>query len=155
MFFLTSIQTRNSEIRQANQLLQKKETELADLEMLKARRAALQQDIDRYSRAASVYDTIAPGSDRWSRILHYVANSVEDLNSMWVYKVQPDEVQIGALRISGRSIYRTRISRLASLFEKATLREVRTTTIRDKIIYDFDIIVEQVDKGDPPLSIKR
>ena len=155
VFFLTSIQTRNSEIRQANQLLQKKETELADLEMLKARRAALQQDIDRYSRAASVYDTIAPGSDRWSRILHYVANSVEDLNSMWVYKVQPDEVQIGALRISGRSIYRTRISRLASLFEKATLREVRTTTIRDKIIYDFDIIVEQVDKGDPPLSIKR
>ncbi len=32
-----------------------------------------------------VYDSIAPGSDRWSRILHYLANSVEDLNSLWIY----------------------------------------------------------------------
>jgi hypothetical protein len=47
-------------------------------------------------------------------------------------------------------VYRTRIPRLASVFEKATLKEVRTTTIRGKIIYDFDILVEQVDKGDAP-----
>ncbi|MEX2088254.1 MAG: hypothetical protein WEB62_00715, partial [Bacteroidota bacterium] len=102
-----------------------------------------------------VYDSIAPGSDRWSRILHYLANSVEDLNSLWIYKIEPDRTQIGALKISGKSIYRTRISRLASLFEKALLREVRTTVIREKIIYDFDLIVEQIDKSDPPISIKR
>ena len=125
------------------------------MELLRARQAALQQDINRYAKAASVYDSIAPGSDRWSRILHYLANSVEDLNSMWIYKIEPDAVQAGALKISGKSIYRTRISRMASLFEKALLREVRTTVIRDKIIYDFDLIVEQIDKSDPPISIKR
>jgi hypothetical protein len=105
-------------------------------------------DIARYSKAASVYDSVAPGSDRWSRVLHYVANSVEDLNSLWIYRLQREETIPGALKISGKSIYRTRISRLASLFEKATLKQVRTTTIRDKIIYDFDLLVEQVDKGD-------
>jgi len=50
--------------------------------------------------------------------------------------------------ISGRSIYRTRIPRLASLFERATLQAVRTGTIRDKIIYDFDLLVEQLDRAD-------
>lgn len=155
VFFSTSIETRNAEIRRAKDVLTRKQTELSDLELLRARQAALQQDINRYAKAASVYDSIAPGSDRWSRILHYLANSVEDLNSMWIYKIEPDQQQAGALKISGKSIYRTRISRMASLFEKALLREVRTTVIRDKIIYDFDLIVEQIDKSDPPISIKR
>jgi hypothetical protein len=77
---------------------------------------------------------------------------VEDLNSLWIYKIErPDETS-GALKLSGRSIYRTRIPRLASLFEKATLREVRTTKIRDKVVYEFDLFVEQLDKVDyaPP-----
>jgi hypothetical protein len=65
-----------------------------------------------------------------------------------------DEQTPGALRISGKSIYRTRISRLASLFEKATLKQVRTTVIRDKVVYDFDLIVEQIDKGDVGSSNK-
>ena len=52
--------------------------------------------------------------------------------------------------ISGRSIYRTRIPRIASIFETATLREVRTITVRKKILYEFDIVIEQVDKYDIP-----
>ncbi len=155
VYFTLTIQEQSTEIRRAKDVLTRKQSELADLELLRARQAALQQDIERYSKAATVYDSIAPGSDRWSRILHYLANSVEDLNSLWIYKIEPDGQQAGALKISGKSIYRTRISRLASLFEKAVLREVRTTTIRDKIIYDFDLIVEQIDKSDPPISIKR
>jgi hypothetical protein len=155
VYFTLKIQEQSAELRRAKDVLTRKQSELADLELLRARQAALQQDIERYSKAATVYDSIAPGSDRWSRILHYLANSVEDLNSLWIYRIEPDVQQPGALKISGRSIYRTRISRLASLFEKAVLREVRTTTIRDKIIYDFDLIVEQIDKSDPPISITR
>jgi hypothetical protein len=78
--------------------------------------------------------------------LHYFANGVEDLNSLWIHKMYRDDKLPGAILINGRSIYRTRISRLASLFEKATLTAVRTTRIRDKVIYDFDLLVEQVDK---------
>jgi len=40
------------------------------------------------------------------------------------------------------------IPRIASIFEKATLREVRTITIRKKILYEFDIVIEKVDKFD-------
>lgn len=151
VFFSMSIQSRNVEIKRAQELLTRKQSELADLEVLRTRRSGLQADIQRYSIAASVYDTIAPGSDRWSRILHYLANSVEDLNSLWIYRISRDDQVPTALKISGRSIYRTRIPRLASLFEKATLREVRTSTIRDKVVYEFDLSVEQVDKGDLPI----
>jgi hypothetical protein len=148
VFFWSSIETRNTEIRRQKELLVRKRIELADLEKLRLTRSKLLTEIARYSNAATVYDSIAPGSDRWSRVLHYLANSVEDLNSLWLYKIARDDANPNYLRISGRSIYRTRISRLASLFELATLKQVRTAAIRDKIVYEFDLIVEQVDKGD-------
>ncbi|MBF8293933.1 MAG: hypothetical protein HW389_478 [Bacteroidetes bacterium] len=148
VFFSTSIETRSGEIRRENELLTRKKSELVDLEQLRIARSALQADISRFSNAYSVYDSIAPGSDRWSRVFHYLANSVEDLNSLWIYKVEKDVQNPGILKISGYSIYRTRISRLASLFERATLKQVRTSDIRGKIVYDFELIVEQVDKGD-------
>ncbi len=148
VFFYTSILERNAEIREANQLLGRRRQELGDLQVLRAQRDTLLVGIERFSGAATVYDSIAPGGDRWSRILHYLANSVEDLNSLWIYSIKEQEGGNGSLVISGRSIYRTRIPRLASLFERATLQAVRTGTIRDKIIYDFDLLVEQLDRAD-------
>lgn len=148
VYLFTSIEARNTEIKRQKESLVRKTKELADLEQLRLTRSRLQTDIARYANAATVYDSIAPGSDRWSRVLHYLSNSVEDLNSLWLIKIAKDDQNPNVLRITGRSIYRTRISRLASLFERATLKSVRTTAIRDKIVYEFDLIVEQVDKGD-------
>ena len=148
VFFITSIQSRSAEIKRQNAELLRKRADLADLERLRARRAELTADIGRFEKAATVYDSVAPGSDRWSRVLHYVANSVEDLNSLWIYKLGRDDQHPGALVINGRSIYRTRISRLASLFERAILKEVRIRPIRNKVVYEFDLLVEQVDKSD-------
>ena len=118
--------------------------------MFRQRREELNNDISRYSNATTVYDSIAPGGDRWSRILHYLANSVEDLNSLWITNIKPDDQNPRFLLISGRSLYRSRIERIASLFETATLREVRTIEIRKKVLYEFDIVVEKVDKHDIP-----
>jgi hypothetical protein len=148
VFFSTSIESRSAEIARERVILKRKQSELVDLEQLRVRKSALQAEISRFSNAASVYDSIAPGSDRWSRVFHYLANSVEDLNSLWLYKVEKDAQNPWIVKISGYSIYRMRISRLASLFELAILKQVRTSQIRGKIVYDFDLIVEQVDKGD-------
>jgi len=155
VFFYTSIVSRSQDIRAAQELLRRRQTEFRDLEVLRQQRDTLNAAIARFSTAAAVYDSIAPGGDRWSRILHYISNSVEDLNSVWIYKVQQVQGNPKALTISGRSIYRTRIPRLASLFEKATLKAVRTTAIREKIVYEFDLQVDQIDKSDfivPPKS---
>lgn len=150
VFFITAINKRNVEIRQTSELLKQRQREMEDLQALRARRDELQAAIQKLQGATELYNTIAPGADRWSRILHYVANGVEDLNSLWIYRIQRENAPPGAFRILGRSVYRTRIWRLASLFEKATLREVRTTEIRGKAVYEFELVVEKVDKGDIP-----
>ncbi len=158
VYFYTGALEQNASIIRARDELASKQIRLADLEDFKTRSMNLQGDINRYINATTTYDSVAPGGDRWSRILHYLATSVEDLNSMWIYRIQPDNTVRTHIVISGRSIYRTRIPRIASIFERATLREVRTRTVRDKIVYEFDIVVEKVDKNDiaePPYEAKR
>jgi Tfp pilus assembly protein PilN len=150
VFFTLSINKRNVEIRQAADLLTKRKVEIEDLRALQARITMLNNEIEKLTGATVVYDSLAPGSDRWSRILHYLSNSLEDLNSLWIYKISKETNPPGAFRVLGRSIYRTRIWRLASLFERATLTEVKTTEIRGKTIYEFELLVEKVDKGDKP-----
>jgi hypothetical protein len=152
-FFILSIPDRNNDIRRAKGELIQKQQKLNELDVFRQRRVTLTSDINRYINATTVYDSIAPGSDRWSRILHYLANSVEDLNSLWIYNLRPDEKNPKNIMISGRSIYRTRIPRIASIFETATLKEVRTITVRKKILYEFDIVIERVDKYDIPEPI--
>jgi Tfp pilus assembly protein PilN len=148
VYYWTAILNRATETRRANDELERLQGRLAELDIFRQRKDALTSDINRYSDATTVYDELAPGSDRWSRILHYIANSVEDLNSVWIYSIKPDNSTPGAIMISGRSIYRGRIPRLAGVFEKATLKEVRTVTIRKKVLYEFDILIEKVDKYD-------
>ncbi len=150
VFFYTSILSRNAEIRRAREELSQKQAKLGELDVFRQRREELNNDISRYSNAITVYDSIAPGGDRWSRILHYLANSVEDLNSLWIISIKPDDQNPRNLLITGRSLYRSRIERIASIFEVATLREVRTIEIRKKVLYEFDIVVEKVDKHDIP-----
>ncbi len=145
--FVYLITKRDSEIKRAKVELEQKQEKLGELDVFRKRKAELTADINRYSHATSVYDSVAPGCDRWSRILHYLANSIEDLNSLWIYSLRPEGRSIV---ISGRAIYRARIPRIASIFETATLREVRTITIRKKILYEFDIVVDKVDKYDIP-----
>ena len=152
IFFYTSIVSQNAEIRRARDLLARKQTELQDYRILQERKTGLLNDIQRYSRAQELYEQIVPGADKWSRILHYLGNSVDDLNSLWIYRVARVAQPVDGLLLSGRAVYRSRIPRLTSIFEKATLRSVKTATIRDQIVYEFEIFVEQVDKGDRPAT---
>ena len=153
VFFYTSILSRNQEILRARFEYSQKQAKLTELDVFRQRREQLQGDITRYSNATSVYDSIAPGGDRWSRILHYLANSVEDLNSVWITTLKPDQSNPRAILITGRSVYRGRVERIAGIFERATLKEVRTVEIRKKVLYEFDILVEQVDKYDVPETL--
>ncbi|MCX7984218.1 MAG: hypothetical protein N3A63_04885 [Bacteroidetes bacterium] len=150
VFFWTSISKRQLEISRTQDEVRRAEARLVELENFNARKNALTADISRYREAATIYNEIAPGSDRWSRVLHYLANSIEDINSIWLLSLQPDPRIKNAILIKGRSLYRSRIPRITSAFEKATLREVRTITIRNKVLYEFEIVIEKVDKYDIP-----
>ncbi|HTP13445.1 MAG TPA: hypothetical protein VMM37_07435, partial [Bacteroidota bacterium] len=147
VFFYTSILKQHAAILNATEELQRKEERLKNIEELQQRQNTLKADIEKYQLATSTYDSLAPGSDRWSKVLSYLANYVEDINSVWIYSLRKDDQNPNGLLISGRSVYRTRIPRLANIFERATLRAVRTVNIRGRDLYEFDIAVEQVDKS--------
>jgi Tfp pilus assembly protein PilN len=147
-FFILQIPARMNTIKHAKEELAVQQQKLHELDVFRAKRDQLNSDITRYNNAITVYDNVAPGSDRWSRILHYLANSVEDLNGIWINSIQPDPSNSRGILITGRTLFRGRIPRIASIFEKATLKEVRLVEIRKKTLYEFDIVVEQVDKND-------
>lgn len=153
VFFITRINERNQEIRIVQDELKRKKAQMQDLQNLTARRDALVGDIQRFSAAAVVYDSIAPASDRWSRIVNYLSNSVQDLNSLWLTRVVPDAQNPRWFVLTGKSLLRDRIPRLASLFERATIKSVKTVKIREKTLFEFEIIVEQIDKHDAAGSV--
>ncbi|MFH0990704.1 MAG: hypothetical protein V1799_11885 [bacterium] len=146
VFFLVSIKSRNEEIASLSRQLENKKTQIEDLNRLREQKEFLTKEINRFRDAATLYDSLAPGSDRWSRVLHYLANSVEDLSPLWVSKIARDD-NPAYLRITGRSVYRNRISRFANVFERATLKSVKPVSVRGKTLYEFELIVEKIDKG--------
>jgi hypothetical protein len=152
VFFITQIQNQAAEIRSRGLELRARENELRDLVNLQVRTVRLNDSIRIYQSATALYDSIAPGSDRWSRVLHYLSNSVEDLNSLWITSIMPDKDNPKILSITGRAIYRSRIPRLVRLFESARLKSVKMSAVRGKVLYDFEIIVERVDLSDPVLK---
>ena len=66
--FYLSFTERQAEIHRLKGELVQKQQKLNELDVFRQRRASLSSDINRYSNATSIYDSIAPGSDRWSRI---------------------------------------------------------------------------------------
>jgi hypothetical protein len=47
----------------------------------------------------------------------------------------------GVIRMNGYTVYRTRIPRLATLFDNSLLKEVNVQAIRDQTVYRYNIEV--------------
>ncbi|HLX11639.1 MAG TPA: hypothetical protein VKS81_02385 [Bacteroidota bacterium] len=98
-------------------------------------------EIGKYDKALAIYDTMVPGSDRWSKSLEHLAKGAEDLNSLWIDVLQstPD----GGMLLKGYALDRSRIPRIAALFDNATLSSVQSKSIRDNAppVFAFEMIV--------------
>ena len=150
VYFYTSIVPKEAEIRMARELLSQNQSALTELETYKARKDAVEADIAKYENAMRVYNSIAKGSDRWSRILLFLANTVQNLNSIWIHSIRSVEGNPSAFELSGKAFQRSRVSKLVNTFEKASLLQVKTVTVRNRELFEFDILVEKVDKEDAP-----
>jgi len=125
---------------------------LANQEKLIAENERIQREIDTLTRkisdlqtAAGLYDSLVPGSDRWNRIVIHLSKGVEDIKSLWIKNVtlQP----AGTMTLSGVSMYRTKIPRIAALFENATLSSVEEQKqIRGQTVMDFELKVPEQKK---------
>jgi hypothetical protein len=64
---------------------------------------------------------------------------VEDLNSIWLTDVTG--AKDADMMMNGYTTYRTRIPRLATLFDNALLEEVNVQAIREQTVYKYRIKV--------------
>jgi hypothetical protein len=62
---------------------------------------------------------------------------------MWIRDIitKPDST----IELTGYTLYRPRIPRIANMFEKATLQSVELEEIRGKTIYKFVLTIQKLD----------
>jgi hypothetical protein len=137
LFFTWQISGKSREIREMKESLTLKESQQAENLQLANSIESLQQQLGRYKTSLALYDSLVPGSERWSRLLTRLSHGVEDINSIWV-----SELSVGkeaAIGLTGYAQYRMRIPRFTALFDNAILKEVSVQAIRDQEVLHYSI----------------
>ena len=146
LFFTSQIAQKNKQIRELKEQLTLKESQRSENMTLSNSIMALEEQLNRFRTSLALYDTLVPGTERWSKILTQMSHGVEDLNSIWLTDFNGS--QEGAVNLNGYAVYRTRIPRLSTLFENALLQEVTVQAIREQTVYRYKIDV-------PPQPVKQ
>jgi Tfp pilus assembly protein PilN len=139
LFFTWQVRVKSDEISKQRDLLERKQTQVAENQTLTTSIQSLQEELGRYHTSLALYDTLVPGSDRWSKVFTQLSHGVEDLNSIWLTDFSTQTT--GVLSMNGFAVYRTRIPRLSTLFDNSLLREVAVQEIRDQVVYRYVIDV--------------
>jgi Tfp pilus assembly protein PilN len=138
-FFTWQISQKTKEIKELRDVLTLKESQRAENLTLANSIQALEEQLSRYRASLALYDSLVPGTERWSKVLTQVSHGVEDLNSIWLTDL--GAASDGNMTMNGFTVYRTRIPRLATLFDNALLEEVNVQEIREQTVYKYRIKV--------------
>ena len=84
LFFTWQIGQKSRDIRELRDVLTLKEGQRAENQTLAGSIQTLQEQLGRYKTSLALYDSLVPGSERWSKVLTQVSHGVEDLNSIWL-----------------------------------------------------------------------
>jgi hypothetical protein len=139
LFFTWRTLQKNVEIGARGDVLAEKEHRLEENVAFKIAITGLQEKVDKLKNAVGVYDTLAPGADRWTSYFSKTANRIDELRGIWLTSVT--STGEGGVNIVGVSLYRGRIPNFVSLYDKATLRKVTNKDIRDRRVYEFEVYV--------------
>jgi Tfp pilus assembly protein PilN len=140
LFITTKMAEKSREVGTLQENLRAKKTRMEENQRMQTQIDSIQIQMQRYTTSLALFDSLVPGSDRWSRSVSSIANGIDDISSSWItnYRSTP----AGGTIINGFSVYRARIPRIVSLFgEAAVLRKVTVQKIREKIVYEFEIEV--------------
>ncbi len=139
LLFTWQITQKSKEIKELRDVLVLKESQKSENMTLANSIQALEDQLTRYQASMALYDSLVPGSERWSKVLTQFSHGVEDLNSIWMTDVTAGKD--ADMMVNGFTTYRTRIPRFATLFDNALLEEVNVQKIREQIVYRYRIKV--------------
>jgi Tfp pilus assembly protein PilN len=139
LFFTWQIAQKAKDISEKRDLLKFKESQMQENATLRTSIQALEAQLARYQTSLALYDSLVPGSERWSKVFTQFSHGVEDLNSIWVTDFSTTDA--GVMTLNGFAVYRTRIPRFSTLFENSVLREVSVQQIREQTVYRYKVEV--------------
>ena len=116
-------------------------TSIADLEWAEPLLDSIAYNMGLAVENMTLIDSLAKGTMRFSVILNEINGAIKDVNNIWLTKLSSrgDDIEI-----SGFSIYRNRIHRLAAEFVGANIQSVTPARIRDKQVYRFQMVLNKV-----------
>lgn len=137
--FTWQISTKTRALKEMQDMLTLKESQRAENMTLSNSIVALEDQLTRYKTSMALYDSLVPGSERWSKVLTQMSHGVEDLNSIWLTDLTGGKES--QMVMNGFTTYRTRIPRLAALMDNSLLEEVNVQEIRKETVYKYRIKV--------------
>ncbi|MDD8018756.1 MAG: hypothetical protein PHP42_10325 [Bacteroidota bacterium] len=143
LFFTSRYSGLNEDVRRSRSELQKRQEQLAENKRLQGILDSLNTQHSQYQSALAVYDSIVPNYNRWSKVFNHLTNSVEGVNAVWIKDITSKGDS--TFELTGYSMYRQRIPRIANMFEEATLQSVDVENIRGKEVYKFVLTVQRID----------
>lgn len=145
LLFTRMIDQKSREIGEKEGLLGIKQAQIAENKILQDSIDAVRAQRSRYQTSLALYDSLVPGSERWSKVMTRLSNGTEDLNSIWLTDLGSGAD--GAMAMNGFTVYRTRIPRLSALFDNSILKEVNVQEIRQHTVYKYRIEVPAASVG--------
>lgn len=143
LYFTNRYSALDEEVRRSRAELQKKQEQLAENQRLQSILDSLGGQNSQYETSLAVYDSVMPNYNRWSKVFNHLTSSVENVNSVWIKDLVAKADS--SIELTGYTMYRQRIPRIANMFEKATLQTVDIENIRGKDVYRFVLSVRTVD----------
>jgi hypothetical protein len=142
------INTKIYDIKEQEGLLGIKQAQVAENQILSDSIEAVKAARGRYQTSLALYDSLVPGTDRWSKTLTQLSHGTEDLNSIWLTDLVSGND--GAVTMNGFTVYRTRIPRMAVQFDQSVLKEVNVQEIREQTVYRYRIEVPATSVAQQP-----
>ena len=89
--FTWQITSKTREIKTLGDVLVLKESQKAENLTLANSIQALEDQLTRYKTSMALYDSLVPGSERWSKVLTQLSHGVEDMNAIWLTDMSAGE----------------------------------------------------------------
>ncbi|MCS7229491.1 MAG: hypothetical protein RMJ81_07835 [Candidatus Kryptonium sp.] len=133
----TRIAQLNRTLSETQTELQRKKSELAELQILQQQVDIARQRLAYYKSTFGVLDSMRVNTDIWSSFLQKIATEAQNVGRIWITDISASDPR--TITIKGYSLYRNRIPRFSNAIGNATLMQVQVQEIRGRTVYQFEI----------------
>ncbi len=133
----TKIAEINRSLKEVQTELQRKKSELVELQVIQEQVEFARQKLAYYKSTFGVLDSMRAKTDIWSEFLHKISTEAKNVGRIWITDV--DAGDPNNITIRGYSLYRNRIPRFSNAIGNATLMQVQVQEIRGRTVYQFEI----------------